>query len=73
MRKHQEQITPKVDDAWRTDELFLKVKDDLKYLALTDDETRFWIARQVADTNILVISIHYLEKEMNREVNNLTL
>ncbi|MGA8857546.1 MAG: DDE-type integrase/transposase/recombinase, partial [Candidatus Bathyarchaeia archaeon] len=33
------------------DELFLKVKGDMKYLyALMDDETRFWIAQQVADS-----------------------
>lgn len=38
-------------DAWRTDELFVKVKGNMKYLyALMDDETRFWIAQQVADT-----------------------
>ena len=51
MRKYLEQIIPNVGDAWRTDELFLKVKGDMKYLyALMDDETRFWIAQQVADT-----------------------
>jgi putative transposase len=34
-----------------TDELYLKVKGNLKYLyAIIDDETRFWIAQQVADT-----------------------
>jgi transposase-like protein len=38
-------------DEWRTDELFVKIKGDMKYLyALMDDETRFWIAQQVADT-----------------------
>jgi putative transposase len=51
MRKYLEQIIPNVGDAWRTDELYLKVKGDMKYLyALMDDETRFWIAQQVADT-----------------------
>jgi putative transposase len=36
---------------WRADELYLKVKGNPKYLyALMDDETRFWIAQQVADT-----------------------
>jgi transposase-like protein len=34
----------------RSDELYLKVKGNIKYLfALMDDETRFWIAQQVAD------------------------
>jgi hypothetical protein len=32
-------------------ELFVKIKGDMKYLyALMDDETRFWIAQQIADT-----------------------
>lgn len=36
---------------WRTDELYLKVNWNTKYLcALMDDETRFWIAQQVAET-----------------------
>jgi transposase-like protein len=51
MGKYLEQIKPNVSTAWRTDELFLKIKGDMKYLyALMDDETRFWIAQQVADT-----------------------
>lgn len=51
MEKYLERIVPKVGDKWRSDELFLKVKGNTKYLyALMDDETRFWIAQQVADT-----------------------
>jgi transposase-like protein len=43
--------SPNVGDAWRTDELFLKVKGNLKYLyALMDVDTRFWIAHEVLDT-----------------------
>jgi putative transposase len=50
MRNYLENIKPNVGDAWRTDELFLKIKGNMKYLyALMDDETRFWIAQQVAD------------------------
>jgi len=50
MDKYLQKITPNVSDVWRTDELYLKVKGDKKYLfALMDDETRFWIAQQVAD------------------------
>ncbi|MBV9176920.1 MAG: DDE-type integrase/transposase/recombinase [Nitrososphaeraceae archaeon] len=46
-----EQIKPSVGDAWRTDELYVKVGGNMKYLyALMYDETRFWIAQQVADT-----------------------
>jgi len=51
MEHYLEQIKPNVGNAWRTDELFLKIKGNTKYLyALMDDETRFWIAQQVADT-----------------------
>jgi putative transposase len=51
MNEYLEQITPKISEAWRTDELHLKVKGNMKYIyALMDHETRFWIAQQVADT-----------------------
>ena len=51
MEKYLAEITPRVSDTWRADELFLKVKGNTKYLyALMDDETRFWIAKEVADT-----------------------
>src|SRR3990170_1550904 len=51
MAKYVEKITPNVSDTWRADELFLKVRGDMKYLyAMMDNETRFWIAQQVADT-----------------------
>jgi transposase-like protein len=51
MRKYLDKITPQVSDTWRADELFLKVRGNMKYLyALMDDETRFWIAKEVADT-----------------------
>ena len=40
-----------MSDAWRADELCLKIKGDMKYLfALMDDETRFWIAQEVAES-----------------------
>ncbi len=51
MEKYLDKITPQVSDTWRADELFLKVKGNMKYLyALMDDQTRFSIAREVADT-----------------------
>jgi transposase-like protein len=51
MRTYLDQITPQVSDTWRADELFLKVSGDMKYLyAMLDNDTRFWIAQQVADT-----------------------
>lgn len=49
MEKYLEKITPQVSDKWRTDELYLRIKGDRKYLfAMMDDETRFWIAKQVS-------------------------
>jgi transposase-like protein len=51
MRKYLDKITPQVSDTWATDELFLKVKGNMKYLyAMMDEQTRFWIAQEVADT-----------------------
>ena len=51
MEKYLDKITPNVSDTWRADELFLKVRGNMKYLyALMDDQTRFWIAQEVADT-----------------------
>ncbi len=51
MKAYLEKITPNVADAWRADELYVKVRGNPKYLfALMDDQTRFWIAQQVVDT-----------------------
>jgi transposase-like protein len=51
MEKYLDKITPNVSDTWRADELFLTVRGNMKYLyALMDDQTRFWIAQEVADT-----------------------
>jgi transposase-like protein len=53
MEKYVEKITPQVSDTWRADEVFLKVHGNMKYLyALMDDQTRFWIAQEVADTKL---------------------
>jgi len=49
--KYIEKITPQVGDTWRSDELFLKISGNMKYMyALLDDETRYLIAQQVANT-----------------------
>jgi transposase-like protein len=49
MDKYLSEIKPRVSDIWRADEMFLKIKGDKRYLyALLDDETRFWIAQEVA-------------------------
>jgi transposase-like protein len=50
MEEYLSKITPKVGETWRTDELFIKIKGDQKYLfAMLDDQTRFWIAQQIAE------------------------
>ncbi len=49
MRNYLEQVKPQVSETWRADELYLKVKGNMKYLfAMMDDQTRFWIAQEVA-------------------------
>jgi transposase-like protein len=51
MERYLADMEPQVGNTWRADELFLKVRGNMKYLyALMDDETRFWIAKEVADT-----------------------
>ena len=49
MEGYLEQIKPQLGDVWRTDEMYVKFKGNMKYLfAMMDDETRFRIAQQVA-------------------------
>ncbi|MBN1245232.1 IS6 family transposase [Candidatus Bathyarchaeota archaeon] len=51
MENYVEKITPNVSDTWRADEVYVKIKGDMKYLfAMMDDETRYWIAQEVAET-----------------------
>jgi transposase-like protein len=51
MRNYVETLKPNVSDTWRADELYVKIRGDMKYVfALMDDETRFWIAQEVAET-----------------------
>lgn len=50
LKEHLNKITPEVGDAWRADEVFIKVRGELKYVfSVMDDETRFWIAQEVAN------------------------
>jgi putative transposase len=51
MENYLESITPQVSEKWYCDEIYLKIKGDRKYLyAMLDDQSRFWIASQVANT-----------------------
>jgi transposase-like protein len=51
MDEYLKTITPQLGDKWRADEVFVKIKGDQKYLfAMMDEDTRFWIAQEVAHT-----------------------
>ncbi len=51
METYLDKITPQVSDTWRADEVYVKFRGDMKYVfAMMDDETRFWLAQEVADT-----------------------
>jgi transposase-like protein len=51
MEKYLDKITPQVSGTWRADELYVKIKGDMKYLfAIMDDQTRFLIAQEVSDS-----------------------
>ncbi|HKZ42174.1 MAG TPA: DDE-type integrase/transposase/recombinase [Candidatus Hodarchaeales archaeon] len=67
MQKYIDKITPQVSDTWATDELFLKIKGNMKYLyAMMDEQTRFWIAQEVAETKYTadVRSLFQLAKQV---------
>jgi len=67
MQEYLDKITPNVGDTWRADELYVKIKGNMKYLfALMDDETRFWIAQEVAESKY----VHDARRlfQMGREV-----
>jgi len=51
MEKYIEKLKQKVSDTWRADELWMKFKGEMKYVfAIMDDETRYWIAQEVAES-----------------------
>ncbi len=51
MQRYLDQIQPNLSSTWRADELWVKVKGNMKYLfAMMDDQTRFLIAQEVADS-----------------------
>lgn len=55
MQSYVEKIKlPMLGNAWRTDELYVKFRGNMKYLyAIMDDQTRFWIAQQVSGTKYI--------------------
>ncbi|MDE1812779.1 MAG: IS6 family transposase [Thaumarchaeota archaeon] len=51
MQDYSEKLKPQVSDTWRADEMYLKIRGNMKYLyAMMDDQTRFFIAQEVANT-----------------------
>lgn len=50
METYLDKIRPQVGEAWRTDEVYMSIKGNRRYLfAMLDSETRFWIAKMVAE------------------------
>ena len=50
MEKYFDGITPQVGEQWRTDEIYLRIKGNRKYLfAMLDNDTRYWLAKMVAE------------------------
>ena len=50
MDRFMDDITPRVGEQWRTDEIFLTIRGNHRYLfAMLDSETRYWLARTVAE------------------------
>ncbi|NIP62182.1 MAG: DDE-type integrase/transposase/recombinase [Nitrosopumilaceae archaeon] len=50
MQTYLDDIVPQVGDVWSADEVYVKVKGNLKYVfSLMDEDTRFWIAQEVAN------------------------
>ena len=51
MEQYIKKLRPSVSDTWRADELWMKFKGKMKYVfAIMDDETRYWIAQEVAES-----------------------
>jgi transposase-like protein len=49
MEDYLTKMQPSVSGVWRTDELYVKMKGNPKYIyAMMDDDTRFWLAMQVS-------------------------
>ena len=63
MEEYLKQIKPQISDTWRADEMYLKIKGNPKYLyALLDDETRFWIAKEVAGDKMSREAVDYASR-----------
>ncbi len=65
METYLDKITPQVSDTWRADEVYVKFRGNMKYVfAMMDDETRFWIAQEVADSKQKHDARHFFYESM---------
>ena len=50
MEWYLDKITPQVGEQWRTDEIFLMIMGNRRYLfSMLDTDTRYWLAKMVAE------------------------
>ena len=50
MERFADSIQPRLGEQWRTDEVYVSVKGNPRYIfAMLDTETRYWIAKMVAE------------------------
>lgn len=67
MESYIQKVQPDVSETWRADEVYVKIRGNMKYLfALMDDETRYWIAQEVAQTKFTHDARHLFQ--MGKEI-----
>ena len=50
MDRFMDKLTPRVGEQWRTDEIFLMIMGNRRYLfAMLDTDTRYWLSKMVAE------------------------
>ena len=50
MERFVDRVAPQVGEKWRTDEIYVQIRGSRRYLfAMLDADTRYWIAKQVAE------------------------
>ena len=50
MDRFMDKITPQVGEQWRTDDIYLKIRGNRRYMfAMLDADTRYWLAKMVAE------------------------
>ena len=50
MAEHMDRLVPQVGEEWMTDEIYTKMRGDLRYLfAMIDSKKRFWLAKMVRE------------------------